>query len=53
MVVRHRRLGLDYWAAILYRLGFISLSRFGGEYLDGTQDAFRAEEGKLVPSHEG
>ena len=30
MVVRHCRLGLDYWAAISYLLGFMALSRFGG-----------------------
>ena len=40
VVVRHRRLVHDYWAAILYRLGFIALSRFGGVYFVGTHDAF-------------
>ena len=40
VVVRHHRLGDDYWAAISYRLGFIARSKFGGVYLVGTHDAF-------------
>ena len=32
VVVRHRRLGLDYWAAISYWLGFLHSLRFGGVY---------------------
>jgi len=40
VVVRHHRLGYDYWAAILYRLGFIALSRFGGAHSVETYDAF-------------
>ena len=30
MVVTRHRLGVDYWAAISYRLGLIALSRLGG-----------------------
>ena len=41
VVVRHHRLGGDYWAAIWYQIGFIALSRFGGVYLRRTDDAFR------------
>ena len=52
-VVRHRQLGLGYWATILYRLGFIVFSRFGGVYSVGTHDAFRAEDRKPVPTHAG
>ena len=40
VVVRHHRLGDDYWAAISYRLGLIALSSFGGVYFVGTHDAF-------------
>ena len=40
VVVRHHRLGDDYWAAISYRLGFIARSKFGGVYFVGTHDAF-------------
>ena len=53
MAVRHRWLGLDYSAAISYRLGFIVLSRLGGVYLVGIHDAFWAEGGKPAPSQEG
>ena len=52
MVVRHHRLGLDYWGAILYQLGFIALFRFGGVYSIGTDDEFWAEDRKPVPSHD-
>ena len=45
VVVRHHRLGDDYWAAISYRLGFIALSSFGGVYFVGTHDAFRLKTG--------
>ena len=40
MVVRHHRLGDDYWAAISYRLGLIALSSFRGVYFVETHDAF-------------
>ena len=40
VVVRHHRLGDDYWAAISYRLGPIALSSFGGLYFVETHEAF-------------
>ena len=40
VVVRHHRLGDDYFAAISYWLGPIALSSFGGVYFVGTYDAF-------------
>ena len=45
VVVRHHRLGDDYWAAISYRLGLIALSSFGGVYFVGTHDAFGLRTG--------
>ena len=45
VVVRHHRLGEDYWAAISYRLGLIARSRFGGVYFVGTHDAFGLRTG--------
>ena len=40
VVVRHHRLGDDYWAAISYRLGFFARSKFEGVYFVETHDAF-------------
>ena len=45
VVVRHHRLGDDYWAAISYRLGPIALSSFGGVYFVETHDAFGLRTG--------
>lgn len=53
VVMRHHRLGPDYWAAISYQLGFFLFFKFGGGYLVGTHDALWAEESKQIPSHEG
>ena len=38
VVVRHHWLGDDYWAVILYRLGFIARSKFGGVYFVGRKE---------------
>ena len=55
VVVRHHRLGHDYWAAISYRLGFIALSRFGGVTYTLLELMMRsgAEDRKPVPPHDG
>lgn len=53
VVVRHHRLGHDYWTAVSYRLGFIALSGLGGVYSAGTHDAFWVEHRKPVPSQDG
>ena len=45
VVVRHHRLGDNYWAAISYRLGLIALPSFGGVYFVGTHDAFGLRTG--------
>jgi len=45
VVMRHHRLGDNYWAAISYQLGLIALSRFGGVYFVGTHDAFGLRTG--------
>jgi len=45
VVVRHHRLGDNYWAAISYRVGLIALSSFGGVYFVGTHDAFGLRTG--------
>ena len=51
--MRYRPFGIDYWVAISYRLGFVTLFKFGGVYMAGTCDGSWAESGKQVPSHEG
>ena len=52
VVVRHRRLGLGYLAAISYRLGFFALAKFEAVCQAGTHDVFQAEDRKPVPPHE-
>ena len=45
VVVRHHRLGDDYWAAISYWLGPIALSSIGGVYFVEIHDAFGLRTG--------
>lgn len=52
MAMRYGWLGLDYLAAICYRLGLFTLFKCLGVYLGGTQNGLCAEKGKQVLSHE-
>ena len=45
VVMRHHWLGDNYWAAISYRPGLITLSSCGGVYFVGTHDAFGLRTG--------
>lgn len=51
MVVRHRRLALDYSGDISYRLGFFLLLKFGGVYSVRIHDGLWAEDRKQILFH--
>ena len=48
MRLRHHWLGDNYWTAISYRQGLITLSSFGGVHFVGTEDAFGLRTGNQL-----